>query len=153
MVTEKLLICYCEVRDFFCHSNFVANADCNLVDQFGRTALIIASQQNHKSVIEALIQHSKTNLDAIDSVHGFTALMWAANGGNKEAVELLLEHGSNYNLTSKRGESLFDVTKGSQLANFIREKIQALRTVDKENQVNSTQAHRTRKNSLSLVSQ
>jgi len=131
-----------------------ANADCSLVDQFGRTALVIASQQNHKNVVEVLLQYFKANLDAVDNIHGFSALLWACNSGHKEVAELLLDFGANFNLTSKKGETLFDVTKGSQLANFIREKIHSLTFDDKENHVNSSsQLSRTRKNSFSVTQQ
>jgi ankyrin repeat protein len=70
------------------------NLDINAKASDGRTALMLASDNGHKEIVELLLKNG-ADIEAKDS-HGWTALMWASYHGRKEIVEFLLK---------KRGEA------------------------------------------------
>ena len=62
-------------------------ANLEVKDSDGRTALMSASEYNHKEVTEFLIENgADVNVKDKD---GWTTLMWASCKGHKEVVELL----------------------------------------------------------------
>ena len=56
------------------------------------TALHLACENDHKSVVTILLSHSKTNVNSRDNF-GATPLHWSCREGHAEIVSLLLEQG------------------------------------------------------------
>ncbi len=68
-------------------------ADTEAKDQYGATALIIASADGHRGVVEALLK-AKAEIGAEDR-NGWTPLLWATSAGNAAVVELLRQKAQN----------------------------------------------------------
>ena len=85
------------------------DVDCS--DAFSCTGLFWASANNHKSIVEYLIEKG-ANLNAGAGVGG-TPLARAAYEGHVEVVELLIEHGANVNAKDGTGDSVLDVADDS----------------------------------------
>ena len=68
---------------------------------YGRTALLIASREKHKDIVEYLIKNG-ADVNA-KSDRGDTALMFASLVGEKEIVELLINNGADVNAKSNKG--------------------------------------------------
>ena len=81
----------------------------NFQDEFGRTALIWASQRGHIKCCEILVQFG-ANMD-IKNKFGYTALILASKRGNAKVVELLLRFGADCNIVNDEGLTAFDVAK------------------------------------------
>ena len=62
----------------------------------GDTALVLAVREDAKEVVQALLEHPGTNLEAT-AANGNTALMMAAFKRNKDAVNALLAKGAKVN--------------------------------------------------------
>eukprot|EP00949_MAST-11_sp_MAST-11-sp1_P000091 g91.t1 len=80
-------------------------ANVNRVNSFGWTALMYASLNGHRDVVQALLD--EPNGAEIDTTHkstGNTALLWAARNGHMQVVQLLLERGANVLATNKAGD-------------------------------------------------
>jgi hypothetical protein len=77
--------------------------DVNAKDKYGATALIDASLQGQKEIVELLILED-ADLDARDN-QGDTALMHAALKGHVEIVELLVSNGADVNVKDKSGNT------------------------------------------------
>ncbi len=73
----------------------------NKASNRGKTALHLAAQHNHTSIISLLLYHGAE----IDhrSEGGWTPLLIAAKAGHLEAVETLLKHGANINARTSSG--------------------------------------------------
>ena len=77
------------------------NADPNLQNQNGETALMVASQQNHFKVVELLLkERANPNLQ---NQEGLTALMFASQNGHYQVVKLLLKEIADPNLQDQDG--------------------------------------------------
>jgi len=62
------------------------------VENYGRTALIIAAELGHPSVIELLLDYGANLYARGSAIHpdgGWTPLMWATYRSHAKAVELL----------------------------------------------------------------
>ena len=71
----------------------IANgADVNASDEFGRTALMIASKQGHFETVSLLIKNN-ADVNAVDH-NGWTALKWADNEGASDIIDLLISKGA-----------------------------------------------------------
>ena len=65
----------------------------------GETALMKASQNGHKEIVEILLENgADVNVKNRDN---WTALMWASWNGYKEIVEILLENGADVNVKNR----------------------------------------------------
>ena len=78
-------------------------ANVNHIDEYGWTALHLASQNGHINTVYALINvgaHINTtiNIPHDSDLHGRTALSCAVENGDIETVQLLIEHHANVNL-------------------------------------------------------
>jgi uncharacterized protein len=80
-----------------------SGADLNTVDNWGWTALILASYWNHGEVVELLIR-SGADLN-IRSDGGKTALIWASQENHPEVVKLLISAGANLNIRNDGGRT------------------------------------------------
>merc|ERR1711865_429855 len=71
----------------------LGNTDVNAADQFGRTALLLASKNGHDQAVEALLKAgAKTEAKLID---GSTPLLLATGNGHIDVVKALLDAGAN----------------------------------------------------------
>ena len=78
-------------------------ADPNIQDNYGLTALFIASKRNINIVELLLNNHADPNIQSID---GFTALMIASSDNRYiNIVELLLHRGANINIQDNAGKT------------------------------------------------
>ena len=77
------------------------NADLNITNAYGYTALIWAAQEGHTDIVELLIDNN-ANLNIQDK-HTHTALIWAAQEGHMEIVGLLIDNNANLNIQDKHG--------------------------------------------------
>jgi ankyrin repeat protein len=78
-------------------------ADVNQEGSQGNTALVVASENGHLAVVEALLAHGGCNVDHKSRQAGGcnTALAWSSLRGHLTVVEALLQHGAEAN--GKRG--------------------------------------------------
>jgi ankyrin repeat protein len=60
----------------------------NKQNKYGYTALMGASINGHKEIVQMLFQEKKIQINQQDD-HGSTALMWASGNGHKDIVEML----------------------------------------------------------------
>jgi len=65
-----------------------AGADVNATDSYGRTALILASEQGHPEIVAMLLEKG-ADVNA-KGIFGMTALQWASRNGRTEIVKILL---------------------------------------------------------------
>ena len=72
-------------------------------DLDGDTALMVASENGHRDVVELLVG-AGADVNQVDE-DGWTALMCASNNGHREVVEALVGAGADVNLAKKNGET------------------------------------------------
>lgn len=77
--------------------------DVNIIDYFGRTALILAMKKGHKEIVNRLVE-STPNINIIDNF-GNTALIRASRRGYTEIVKLLIEAKADINIKDKNGRT------------------------------------------------
>ena len=70
-------------------------------DEYGKSALMLASSEGHKEIVELLLEKN-ANVNARDE-HGSSALSKASVNGYKEIVELLIEKGADIKVKSVAG--------------------------------------------------
>ena len=78
-------------------------ADINVIDETGRTPLMLSAKTGHKEVVEHLLQKN-AKVDIQDK-QGHTAISLAGHSGNLEIVVLLINAGSNIQIKSKYGNT------------------------------------------------
>jgi ankyrin repeat protein len=81
-----MLIAIVEENDFLSEE-----AECNIVDEKGKTMLIVACRAQQIKVVARLLQYSTINLNIRDN-QGRTALYYAVEQGNASIVQALLNH-------------------------------------------------------------
>ena len=87
-------------------------ADPNEQDEVaGLNALMWASLKEKPSVVECLLVHGGSDLDAVSRVGGATALHHAASNSETRVVRLLLEAGANPTLLDEGGQTPLDVAR------------------------------------------
>ncbi|RWR78916.1 ankyrin repeat, PH and SEC7 domain-containing protein [Cinnamomum micranthum f. kanehirae] len=74
-------------------------------DQYGLTALHVASIKGHTDIVAMLIEYGM-DLECQD-LEGHTPLHLAVEGGSVETVGVLINKGANFNARSKRGATPF----------------------------------------------
>ena len=74
---------------------------------FGRTELMLATQDGYVGTVEWLLNHG-AEVDARDGC-GWTALIWAANKGHAGIVKFLLGHGADMNAKNEDGRTAVDI--------------------------------------------
>jgi ankyrin repeat protein/predicted nucleotidyltransferase len=79
------------------------NVDINQADKNGSTALLVATYNGHKEIVELLLEKG-ADIEA-KSNKGNTALLFAAFNGHKEIVELLLEKGADIEAKNNNGDT------------------------------------------------
>ncbi|TNM84588.1 hypothetical protein fugu_008766 [Takifugu bimaculatus] len=80
------------------------NANPNLANTRGSTALHVATEQHLKPLVELLLGRRSTNVNAKDEDQ-YTALHWAAQNGDEAITRLLLDRGAAINETDGRGRT------------------------------------------------
>lgn len=78
------------------------DASASFQDQFGLTALHVASIKGHKDAVMMLVELGSAEIECQDH-EGHTPLHMAVEGGHVETVEVLVNRGANVNASSKRG--------------------------------------------------
>ena len=73
----------------------LAGADVNAKNDYGLTALMIASKKGYKEIVQILIK-TGADLDTTDK-DSITALMIASRNGHKDVVRILIDKGANVN--------------------------------------------------------
>ena len=73
----------------------LAGAYVNTTDNIGNTALMLASKNSYKDIVEMLIK-TGANVNATDN-SGNTALMWASKNGHKDIAKILLQARADVN--------------------------------------------------------
>ncbi|MHA0856524.1 ankyrin repeat domain-containing protein [Paenibacillus sp. CMAA1364] len=86
-----------------------AGADTSILNRFGGTALIPASDRGHVDIVEELLTTSDVNVNHINNL-GWTALLEAiilGDGGkdHQVIVQLLIQYGADVNLADSEGKS------------------------------------------------
>jgi hypothetical protein len=86
-----------------------AGADTTMVNRYGGTALIPASDRGHVDIVKELLTTSYVNVNHINNL-GWTALLEAiilGDGGkdHQAIVQLLIDHGADVNLADSEGVS------------------------------------------------
>ncbi|KAI9143598.1 ankyrin repeat-containing domain protein [Paraphysoderma sedebokerense] len=76
--------------------------DVNMKNQYGWTALMLASYYNHLNIVKLLLEHPAIAVDMANEF-GFTALMFAVQQQNTQIATALLAAGCNVNLRQGRG--------------------------------------------------
>ena len=74
--------------------------------QRGKSALMIAAEQNNASLVRLLLQNGAN--PNLDGAHGLNALMWAASASALDAVEALLP-GTDLSSRSQYGRTAFEL--------------------------------------------
>ena len=94
----------------------------NVKDKYVETALMWASKEGHKEVVELLIEKG-ADVNARDNA-GWTALMDASYNGHKEIVELLLEKGADFKIRNKNGKTALSIAINDKTRDAINKAIQ-----------------------------
>lgn len=66
-------------------------------DNYGERALVIASRQGHKKIVQALINHHSSNACTHDACNRALFVAQPSTQGGQEIIELLLENGADIN--------------------------------------------------------
>lgn len=79
-----------------------------------KTALMFASENGHCSIVQALLSHYQNGLGTSDVVNrvdidGWTPVMMASLHDHIQVFRLLYEYGANMNITSKQGQTAYNV--------------------------------------------
>ena len=82
---------------------FEYNANPNVADKHGCTALYAAAQEGHAAMTRLLVEHG-ANLN-VQTVDGYTALHIAAGRGHIECVHILLDVGAEIDFKNKKGRT------------------------------------------------
>lgn len=80
------------------------NANPNLANARGSTALHVATERHLKATVELLLGRRATNVNAKDEDQ-YTALHWTAQNGDEAITRLLLDRGAAINETDGRGRT------------------------------------------------
>ncbi len=87
------------------------NADPNLQNKDGITALHLASLAGKKYIVERLLKHNGD--PNLQTKNGETSLHWVSIIDKKEIVELLLEHNADPNLQNYNGNTALHLASQS----------------------------------------
>jgi hypothetical protein len=82
---------------------FEFNANPNVVNKNGTTALYGAARKGHAAMMRLLVEHG-AGLN-VQAVNGYTALHAAAENGHIECVHILLDAGAEIDLVNKKGRT------------------------------------------------
>jgi len=82
--------------------------DVNDADIDGMTALMMASENGHKDVVEILLKEEGINVNLWNN-EGETALILASEYGHTEIVKMLLNAGAHVNMVEENDENMMDM--------------------------------------------
>lgn len=105
-----------------------ANADLNVRDSDGQTALMAATHFNNLDIVKALIE-AEADLD-IQSYQGATALMFAAGEGRLAVVKELIEAKAKLDIQSRQGATALMVAAAKGNTEIVEELIKAKAKLD-----------------------
>lgn len=101
---NKTIIDYTRENDIEAIKNAIKNGvDVNLQDQYGSTALILASCYDYEEIVKLLIENG-ADINLYDD-EGNTGLILASCRGHDRIVKLLLKNGANINLQDNDGST------------------------------------------------
>lgn len=103
MFSELHLACQQEQLDVV-EKLLTEGHDINVVDKFGRTPLILASEKGSIEVAIYLID-KKANINVQENRYGKTALICASMQGNEKLLSALLDGGADIDIVDKFGKS------------------------------------------------
>lgn len=96
-----------ESGNFFVLKNIVNKINVNAHDEFGNSALLLASREGHTEIVSFLLYDVKGVKVNDQNPYGDTALMCAATNGHADMVKLLLQvPGIDVNIKNRAGESV-----------------------------------------------
>ena len=95
----------------------------NQKDKFGRTALIIAAQNNRNACVKELIKSDEIQVNIKDG-NGLTALYYAAKNNNDQIVKDLLEQGADPNIVGEDHKKPEDVTNSPEIKKIIQNHVE-----------------------------
>ncbi|KAF7923720.1 uncharacterized protein EAE98_007538 [Botrytis deweyae] len=96
-------------------------------DAYGRTALSLAAENNHVSVLQLLLE-TGASITTRDNLYGLTPLEWGALQGNVEIVKILMEKAVSWS-----GASLLSIAAARRhvsLVKFLLEKGANINSID-----------------------
>jgi ankyrin repeat protein len=89
-------------RDFEVVELFLdAGIDPNVPDQYGNTALIMATIQGYEDIVDLLLDHG-ADIKSRDKKFQATPLIWAALKGQTAVAKLLIDKGADLNAKENR---------------------------------------------------
>lgn len=93
----------------------IPTANVNVVNRFGGTGLIPASEKGHVENVKLILEKTKTDINHVNNL-GWTALLEAVllakhNHNQHEIVKLLVKHNANKEIRDKNGLTAIDHAK------------------------------------------
>ncbi len=111
----------------------VSDADVNIKNNSGETALMVAVKEGNLEMVEFLLEKDAA-IGERDWL-GYTALMFAAEKGHLKIAELLLENGADVNERNNEGETALVVAvfwENSGIAKLLLERDAAVNTISED---------------------
>ena len=91
--------------------------DINSQDEYGKTALICATDMGYKDILELLIKGG-ANLNIQDE-YGKTALIYSAQTGYKDVVELLIKGGADLNIQEENSNTALEIAAKMEFKDIV----------------------------------
>ena len=110
------------------------NADLNIQDNYGETALMRAAWWGYTEIVKLLLIENKADLNITDN-YGKTALMKAAYKGQTEIIKLLVANNADLNIKASYGETalIYNVMRGqTEIVKLLIENKADLNITDKD---------------------
>ena len=82
--------------------DLIKEENVEVIDEDGRTALMMASMNGHLSVVKVLVEEGEADIEKLD-VYGWNALLLACSDGHLPVVQYLIEKGANADVRDKSG--------------------------------------------------
>jgi hypothetical protein len=76
----------------------------NIIDNYGDTALMLASSEGHNDIVNTLLRHDAN--PNIQNIYGWTALIYASLDGHSEIVKMLLDNDADPNIITNEGNTV-----------------------------------------------
>ena len=95
-----------------------SGVDINIVNDYGMTALMLASMYEHIDIVRLLLEKG-AGVNIRDE-GGYNALMWASVRGYTDIARLLLETGANVNLQNEDGYTALMLASVSGITEIVR---------------------------------
>ena len=107
----------------------VAGANVNYQDDYGWTALMVASENGHIDIVRLLLEKG-ANVNYQSAIDNFTALMLASKKNHIDIVRLLLAYGANVNHQDEVGWTALIWASGNNHIDIVKLLLAAGANVD-----------------------